>query len=261
MKLQVYKALWGMEGSLDEQLDRIAEAGYDGIEAPLPENDLPGFQRKLESRGLGYIGMLFCGDVAALDQGVARAGEIDVQFLNVHSGADHLPFDLGCEYFEGALLAEGRSGVRILHETHRGRILFNPWTTAAYLRNFPELKIAADFSHWTCVCERLLDELDPNMKTAYEHAYHIHGRVGHEQGPQVSDPRAPEFAHAADRFDAYWDRIRDAHEARGEDIIYFTPEYGPPGYMPTLPYSQEPVSDLWDICLYSANRIRERWRA
>ncbi|BDI28082.1 hypothetical protein CCAX7_001330 [Capsulimonas corticalis] len=261
MKLKVYKALWGMEGSLDEQLDRIAEAGYDGVETPLPEHNLPEFQRQLETRGLGYIGMIFAGDVAALDRGVAAAGEIDVKFLNIHSGADHLPFDLGCDYFEGALLAEGRSGIKILHETHRGRTLFNPWITAAYLRKFPELKIVADFSHWTCVSERLLDEHDPNMEIAYKRAHHIHGRVGHEQGPQVSDPRAPEFAYAVDRFDAYWSQIRAAHEARGEDTLYFTPEYGPPGYMPTLPYTQQPIGDLWDICLYSAKRIRARWGA
>ncbi|MCW3059257.1 MAG: xylose isomerase protein [Capsulimonas sp.] len=261
MKLQVYKALWGMEGSLDEQLDQIAEAGYDGVEAPIPDGDLTAFERQLKSRGLGFIGMLFPGDVAALDSGVARASELDVKFLNVHSAADHMPFDLGCDFFEGALLAEGRSGIKITHETHRGRLLFNPWTTAAYLRKFPELKIAADFSHWTCVCERLLDENDANMKIAYERSHHVHGRVGHEQGPQVSDPRAPEFAYAVTRFETYWDRIRAAHKARGEDTIYFTPEYGPPTYMPVLPYTQEPVGDLWEICLYSANRVRERWGA
>ncbi len=32
MKIEVYRALWGMEGSLEHQFERIAAAGYDGVE-------------------------------------------------------------------------------------------------------------------------------------------------------------------------------------------------------------------------------------
>ncbi|MGV2806321.1 sugar phosphate isomerase/epimerase, partial [Clostridium perfringens] len=40
MNIQLYKALWGMEGSYRDQLTRAAQAGYTGIEAPLPPRDL-----------------------------------------------------------------------------------------------------------------------------------------------------------------------------------------------------------------------------
>lgn len=33
MSIQLYKALWGMEGSCRDQLTRAAQAGYAGIEA------------------------------------------------------------------------------------------------------------------------------------------------------------------------------------------------------------------------------------
>ncbi|SFD64037.1 hypothetical protein SAMN05216378_0784 [Paenibacillus catalpae] len=37
MELRVYKALWGMEGTYEEQLGKTSAAGYYGIEAPLPQ--------------------------------------------------------------------------------------------------------------------------------------------------------------------------------------------------------------------------------
>lgn len=258
MKLEIYKALWGMTGALESQLDRIAEAGYDGIEAPLPESPVS-FRRAVEARGLKYIAMLFADDASVLDAGVDAARECGAVQLTVHSGRDRMTFDEGSAFFERALEVEEASGLRMCHETHRGRILFNPWTTVAYLRRFPSLKIVADFSHFTCVCERLLDVDDPDLKAAYPQTYHTHGRVGYDQGPQVPDPRAPEFAAFVDRFDAYWDEIRSAHIDRGESVMTFCPEFGPPGYMHTLPYTQQPVADLWDICLWMARRTRERW--
>jgi len=262
LKLEIYKALWGMTGSFDEQLDRIKEARYDGIEAVLPDAfgltpvDL---RRAVDTRGLKYIGLLFADGRDNLESGVVQALESGATQLTVHSGRDNWTFDEGCAYFEMALDVEAKYGVRMCHETHRGRILFNPWTTAAYLKRFPTLKLVADFSHFTCVCERLLEVDDVDMQAAYAQTFHLHGRVGYEQGPQVPDPRAPEAAGFVERFDAYWEKIREAHVARGEQVLTFDPEFGPPTYLHTLPYTQQPVADLWDICLWMAERTRAKW--
>ena len=35
----------------------------------------------------------------------------------------------------------------------------------------------------------------------------------------------------------------------------FTPEFGPPGYMPTLPYTKQPVADLWELNAWMARRF------
>jgi len=39
----------------------------------------------------------------------------------------------------------------------------------------------------------------------------------------------------------------------------FTPEFGPPTYMPALPYTRQPVADLWDICMYMTQQFRARF--
>jgi sugar phosphate isomerase/epimerase len=258
MQLKLYKALWGMTGSLEEQFDRIAAAGYVGIEAGVTGQG-PDLRRLLDERNLGYIGMLFTDQPGPLADGLKHAVDLGADFVNVHSGRDWMSFDEGCAYFEGALAAEQKAGIKVVHETHRGRLLYAPWSTAAYLKKFPELKLAADFSHFTCVCESMLHGQEEDVALCVKHSHHIHGRVGYEEGPQVSDPRAPEHAGYVARFEEFWDAIRQAHKDRGESAITFDPEFGPPGYMQTLPYTRQPVADLWDVCLWMAERIKARW--
>jgi hypothetical protein len=45
----------------------------------------------------------------------------------------------------------------------------------------------------------------------------------------------------------------------GATSFTFNPEFGPPNYMPTLPHSREPVADLWDICVWMAERFAQRF--
>ncbi|GMX60124.1 hypothetical protein Elgi_68910 [Paenibacillus elgii] len=38
-----------------------------------------------------------------------------------------------------------------------------------------------------------------------------------------------------------------ASDARRMAILSFTPEFNPPGYMYTLPFIYQPVTDVWDV--------------
>ena len=46
---------------------------------------------------------------------------------------------------------------------------------------------------------------------------------------------------------------------KGLNNLLITPEFGPPNYMWTLPHSQVPIADLWEVCLWMAKHIRARW--
>ena len=37
-----------------------------------------------------------------------------------------------------------------------------------------------------------------------------------------------------------------------------TTEFGPPGYMPTLPFTQKPVSDQWKANVFIMNKLKKR---
>jgi sugar phosphate isomerase/epimerase len=255
MEVRHFKATWGMSGSLGEQLDRIKEAGFDGSEATLPE-DVASFRGESAARGLHYAALAFPLSVAEAEQALDAAVDSGACLLNLHSGKDWWPFEQGVAYFEGVEKLREASPIPICHETHRGRLLFSPAVTAAYLREVPGIQLAADFSHWTCVCESMLEDQTEAVNLAIEHTIHIHSRVGHEEGPQVSDPRAPEFAGRLATFTGWWQAIVDSARRRNLPWIGIDPEFGPPGYMPTLPYTRQPVADLWEVCVWMRDRLR-----
>ena len=47
-----------------------------------------------------------------------------------------------------------------------------------------------DFSHWVCVCERLIEDQIDIVRQCAERCLHVHARVGYEEGPR-SPNRAP----------------------------------------------------------------------
>jgi hypothetical protein len=273
MELVLLKSLWGMEGPLEEKLRRIAEGGYQGIEAPLPSSEeRQRFQSLLREHRLAYIPLIFTADADAgsaspgaahaesFAEQLRRAGELEPLLVISHTGKDSLSRDEQRRLFEAALETEARYGVAVGHETHRGRVLFTPWDTARLLEEFPELKITADFSHWACVCESLLEDQGEAVLKACQRAIHIHGRVGYAEGPQVPDPRAPEYGSAVEAHERWWKNIVRDRARDGAAVLSFTPEFGPPDYLHTLPFTRQPVADLWDICLWSARRFRELFR-
>jgi hypothetical protein len=48
--------------------------------------------------------------------------------------------------------------------------------------------------------------------------------------------------------------------ANGETLT-MTTEFGPPNYMPTVPFTQQPITDLWAINKYMKDLWRERYQS
>ena len=150
--------------------------------------------------------------------------------------------------------------VPVSNETHRGRILYNPWVTSRMLERFPSLKLCCDFSHWVCVCERLLDTETDIIQQAADHCIHLHARVGYEEGPQVPDPRAPEYQLHVEAHERWWKMVWDSQIARNVSVSTLTSEYGPLNYLHTLPFSQTPVANLWEVCEWQTQRQAARFK-
>ena len=147
-------------------------------------------------------------------------------------------------------------------ETHRGRYSYSPWLMRDVLLALPELRITADFSHWCVVSERhVLDEEPELLALAARHVHHIQPRVGYNQGPQVPDPRAPEYADALAAHERWWDALWDGMEARGYTSFTATPEFGPDGYLQCAPFTRKPVADLWELNTWIGHRQRARFNA
>ena len=140
-----------------------------------------------------------------------------------------------------------RYNLEISFETHRSRSLFNPWVTRRIVEVLPQISLTADISHWCVVCERQMATEIETIEAIAPHVRHIHARVGYDQGPQVPHPAAPEYAYALAAHQSCWEYFWDAQRKRGFEVSTMTPEFGPDGYLHTLPFTQAPVADLWEI--------------
>jgi hypothetical protein len=87
---------------------------------------------------------------------------------------------------------------------------------------------------------------------------HIHARIGHAEGPQVNDPRAPEWKNAVDAHLSWWDKVVERKRIEGTPITFLT-EFGPPSYLPTLPFTNQPVANQWEINIYMMDLLRKRY--
>ena len=55
-----------------------------------------------------------------------------------------------------------------------------------------------------------------------------------------------------------WDKVVQLHKANNRDLTINT-EFGPFPYMPTLPFSEMPIVNQWDINVYMMNLLKYRY--
>jgi len=244
------------------------DAGYDGIEIGFDDGDdsddhIPELARQA---GLGVITQHFATFATDLDQHceefekrLRRSASFQPLFINSQSGRDLFDLSRNLRVFEVADRISAETGIPILHETHRARCMHTPWRTEDYLNAKPGTKICLDLSHWCNVCESLLEDQQETIARIIPAVEHIHARVGHAQAAQVTDPRAPEWKDALDAHLKWWDRVVAARRAAGAATLTITPEFGPPPYLPTLPWSGMPVSNQWEINVHMMNLLRGRY--
>lgn len=276
MQLVVCRSLWGVDGAWEAVFPRLRAEGFAGIETRVPADaderqrlkralDANRMHRIAEISAQGYVvprrDATPAEHLAELRAKVGPARELEPLFINGYHGCDAWDWDDQLRFFEGFLKLEREAGIAMTVEIHRGRSLFNPWIADRILCEFPTLKLTCDFSHWCVVAERLLDSELPIIARCAEACWHIHGRVGYDQGPQVPDPRAPEYAPAVAAHERWWDMCWRSMARRGLAVSTWTPEYGIEGYLHHLPYTDVPVADLWSICTWAGRRASDRFAA
>ncbi|MGI9624652.1 MAG: sugar phosphate isomerase/epimerase family protein, partial [Acidimicrobiales bacterium] len=273
IKVKLYKTLWGAVGSdapcatFSEAVPRIAAEGWDGVAFALiafefePDiGDLDGLAQLCGAHDLGLALMVHTfGDSVSdhldyLGRELGLVATVEPHHVICHGGADSWGPELAETFYGRALELEDNLGLKVAHETHRSRLLHSPWQTTEILERFPELSVALDLSHWVVMGERLVHDQLEAIELAASRAIHLDARVGHEQAPQVPDPRDPMWSEHLAAFESWWDLA-----ATGDQVI--VPEYGPPPYLPVEPYTGAPVADLWDICDWAKVRLRDRYGA
>lgn len=268
-KLLILATNWGFDGSLDQFLQKVKQEGYDGIEIWWPTNveEQTNLFDLLKKYNL-QVGFL-CGGhqqdfeahLASFKAMVSAAANNKVMrplYINCHTGKDYFTAAQNGAFIEHTQKLAAQTGLLICHETHRSRMLYSAPVTRQFLEQYKDLYLTADFSHWCNVHESLLQDQPQTMQLAISRARHIHARIGHAEGPQVSDPEAPEWTDAVKAHLSWWDQIVAAAKQRGDQVTVLT-EAGPPDYMPTMPYSRKPLADQWTVNVHMMQLLRKRY--
>jgi hypothetical protein len=179
-------------------------------------------------------------------------------YINCHSGRDFFPMEENGKFIDHTTKVAKETGIVVCHETHRSRILYAAHVTKQYIQKYPDLRLTLDISHWCNVHESFLNDQEETVQLALTKTDHVHARIGHQEGPQVNDPRAPEWEGAVKRHFEWWDAIVQMKIKSTNKLTILT-EFGPPHYLPALPYTQQPVADQWGINEYMMQLLRKRY--
>jgi sugar phosphate isomerase/epimerase len=154
MELRLARHLWGITEDWEQAFPRIKAEGYSVIETELPavENQTR-FRELLDQYGFDYIAMIFTKGSTVAEHLDSFGAQIEASralkpiIINSHSGRDAWSEDQSQDFFDQALAAESTLEIPVAHETHRGRILFNPWVTQRLIQQFENLHLCFDVSH------------------------------------------------------------------------------------------------------------------
>lgn len=272
MNLKTFKTLWGNTLPIEQACLQAKQAGFDGIEGRAPQNNVQIWKEALAAHKCDYIAEIVSGGDYVPERNWSIQNHMDdIQRqidlstpLNPHFATCIVGCDAWSEkdtliFFEQAMGLEKKTGVTLSFETHRSRCLFNPWTTDSIVTELPEIKLTLDMSHWCVVAERQMDtELDL-IKRIAPNIFHLHGRVGYDQGPQVPDPAAPEYEYALLVHEKIWQLVWNVQKKAGKEVSTFTPEFGPDGYCHLLPFTLAPVADIWQVNQWINHREKQKF--
>lgn len=262
--------VWGMDITDSHSvIAKIKNAGYDGIEIGFPVRD---YEKQTEilqlaqSENMITIAQHYDADGESPEEytksycnHLGHLASLKPTFINAQTGRDYFSFEENATILEKAFAIEKETGIKIIHETHRGKFSYSLPLMKDYLERFPQLTITADFSHYCVVSESFLQSQRQQdwVDLCTRRTGHIHARVGYPEGPQVNDPRAKEWKEAIAFHLEWWDKI--IAQNKRDAVMTITPEFGPAPYMPLQPHTCEPLSSQWDVNLYIKDLLRKRW--
>jgi hypothetical protein len=270
--LLVYQALWAMdrlevpEASLADKFDRVLAAGFDGMAIDLgalsmteAEATIPHFART----GLAGALTAFPQTVESLRPALALAHQIGAPFVVVIGQEMPLRLAEMVPVIEGWLHLAEQEAMPIQFETHRNCITNDLFVTVQLLELIPEMRLAADLSHY--VVDREMPcpptpSLQSLITRILARSDSFQGRVAGRG--QIQLPLDfPQNAKWVALFKNWWREGFAAWRLRQVDPaakLVFLSELGPPDYALTDASGRE-LSDRWQEALTLARWAREIW--
>jgi hypothetical protein len=269
--LLVFQSLWAMERrqpdgielSLDEKLEKIVTAGFDGVSAEWGDRSLAKhITSVLKPKGLAAEGVCFPKTVDDLKPILEIGSETGLQHLNVQPNVRLRTVKECLPLLEGwARLAEQVS-FPVYIETHRDRMTTDLFFTLDLLDHFPNIKFLADLSHFFVGREFAVPVSEENhglIERILDNSWAMHGRVASREQVQI-EIQFPQHQANVDLFKRWWrygiESWRTRAGANAEFV--FTCELGPQPYAISGPDGKD-LSDRWEDSLVLREIIKNVW--
>jgi hypothetical protein len=271
-KLLVFQSLWGMERlrsetgelTLEEKVDRIAKAGFDGVADHFYDRaHVAPLMALLKERNLAIEGQVFPRSIDELAPALEMAAAFGCHHITIQADicpmtvADCLPILAGWQR-----MAE-QAGVPVYVETHRGRMTNDLLFTMHLLDACPDLRFTVDLSHYVVAREMSLpiqNDIAAMIGRILDHGWAMHGRVAgaHQVQLELSFPQhQPWIA----QFQAWWaEGFRRWRRRAGDDAtLSFTCELGPAPYAISGPDGRD-QTDRWAEALRLRETVHHLWQ-
>ena len=163
-KLEVYQSLWAMERrapdgvelSLEQKFQMVAEAGYDGMAIDLADSDIATMRAckpLFRAHGLGCSVTAFPRSVEDLAPVIELAHECGGRFITLNGRVFPFTPEEGAGHVRGWLALGAEAGIPVYIETHRLTLTTDLLYTLQLMDLVPEMELVADLSHFVVARE------------------------------------------------------------------------------------------------------------
>ncbi|ACC75795.1 sugar phosphate isomerase/epimerase [Paraburkholderia phymatum] len=272
-RLLVFQSLWAMERrhtdgwerSLEENVQMIAEAGFDGVSAHCTNRDE--YRRLAELRtqfGLDAEGQCFPTTVDDLQPALEVATEFGLHHLDIQPDVRPRSIKECIALLDGWQRLAEQVDFPVYVETHRDRMTTDLYFTLDLLDARPNLRLLADLSHYLVAREFAWPVSEENhgfIQRILDHSWAFHGRVASREQVQVEISFEP-HRQWVDLFLDWWRYGFASWRRRADenDSLAFVCELGPKPYA-IIGRDGNDTTDRWAESLMLQDWARQLWNS
>ncbi|KMK65713.1 sugar phosphate isomerase/epimerase [Puniceibacterium sp. IMCC21224] len=257
-RLRIFQSLWAMQPHdqsgemlpLDRVAGMVADAGYAGLAIDLGAADIEvahAVRPHLAREGLTPLIVAFPRSVESLRDTLKMAVDFGSPYVNVVGQVFPLTVEGAIPVIRRWIEMSDEIGMPIHFETHRNCITNDLFSTLSLLDAVPEMRLAADLSHYIVDREFKLPLADWErglLSRCLSRSDSFQGRVASRQQIQLQIGFA-QHAKWVTLFESFWAEGFADWRARNDtgDLVFLC-ELGPPEYAMTGADGRE-LSDRW----------------
>jgi hypothetical protein len=270
-RLLVMQSLWamerrhsdGFERSLEENVELIAGAGFDGVSTHWTDRTtVARIAELLKPLRMAAEGQCFPKTVDDLKPVLDIAAEFPPHHLDIQPDVRPRRIEACLPLLEGWMRLAEQVDFPVYIETHRDRMTTDLYFTLDLLDAMPELPLLADLSHFLVGREFAYPVSEENhalIERIIDSSWAFHGRVASREQVQI-EISFPAHRMWVELFERWWSygfaswRRRSAREA----TLAFTCELGPKPYA-IIGRDGNDTTDRWQESLQLRDLAREIW--